>query len=66
MQGKRSLRQGKTPTVRSREVYMIYLQDNCGFELLQAPKIVQPKPPTEEELCILREEVDPYRYVIGR
>ena len=42
------------------------LQENCGFELLQAQNMVQTKPPTEEELRILREEVDPYRYVIGR
>jgi glutaconate CoA-transferase subunit B len=42
------------------------IQENCGFELLQALKIVDTKPPTEEELRILREEVDPYRYIIGR
>jgi glutaconate CoA-transferase subunit B len=42
------------------------IQDNCGFELLQAKNIAQTKPPTGEELRILREEVDPYRYVIGR
>jgi len=42
------------------------VMDNCGFELLQAKTIVDTKPPTEEELRILREEVDPYRYVIGR
>jgi glutaconate CoA-transferase subunit B len=42
------------------------VQDKCGFELLKAPNIAQTKPPTEEELCILREEVDPYKYVIGR
>jgi len=42
------------------------IQENCGFELLQAPRIVDTKPPTEEELRILREEVDPYRYIIGR
>jgi glutaconate CoA-transferase subunit B len=42
------------------------VQDKCGFELLKAPNIAQTKPPTEEELRILREEVDPYRYVIGR
>ncbi|MDD5711965.1 MAG: ketoacid-CoA transferase [Smithellaceae bacterium] len=42
------------------------VQDNCGFELLKAAKIEQTKPPTDEELCILREEVDPHRYVIGR
>jgi len=42
------------------------VQENCGFELLQAPKITETKPPTEEELRVLREEVDPYRYIIGR
>jgi len=42
------------------------IQDNCGFELLKVPKIKNTKPPTQEELRILREEVDPYRYVIGR
>ncbi len=42
------------------------VQDNCGFELLQADKITETKAPTEEELRVLREEVDPYRYVIGR
>jgi glutaconate CoA-transferase subunit B len=42
------------------------VQDSCGFELLQAPEIKETKPPTKEELRILREEVDPYRYIIGR
>jgi hypothetical protein len=28
-----------------------------AFELLKAPNLAQTKPPTEEELCILREEV---------
>ncbi len=42
------------------------VQDNCGFELLKAPKITETAPPTEIELKILREEVDPHRYVIGR
>ena len=42
------------------------VQDNCGFELLKAKKIVENKPPTAKELSILREEIDPYRYVIGR
>jgi glutaconate CoA-transferase subunit B len=42
------------------------VQDNCGFELLQAPQINETAPPTETELKILREEVDPHRYVIGR
>jgi glutaconate CoA-transferase subunit B len=42
------------------------VQDNCGFELLKAPRITETEPPTEIELKILREEVDPHRYVIGR
>ena len=42
------------------------VQENTGFELLKAPTIEQTEPPREEELRILREEVDPYRYVIGR
>lgn len=42
------------------------IQENCGFELLQAGEILQTEPPTGEELRILRDEVDPYRYVIGR
>ncbi|MFH0727691.1 MAG: CoA-transferase [Pseudomonadota bacterium] len=42
------------------------VKENCGFELLEADKIIETNPPTDEELRILREEVDPYRYVIGR
>lgn len=42
------------------------VQDNCGFELLKADHIQQTAPPTDEELRVLREEVDPNRYVIGR
>ncbi|MCU0848292.1 MAG: 3-oxoacid CoA-transferase [Spirochaetes bacterium] len=42
------------------------VQDNCGFELLWADKIENTDPPHENELRILREEVDPFRYIIGR
>jgi glutaconate CoA-transferase subunit B len=42
------------------------VQDNCGLELLKASKITETQPPTEDELKILRDEVDPHRYVIGR
>jgi glutaconate CoA-transferase subunit B len=42
------------------------VQSNCGFELLKAKKIVENKPPTAGELSILRDQIDPYRYVIGR
>lgn len=39
---------------------------NTGFELLWADDVAVSEPPTEEELNILRTEVDPYRYIIGR
>jgi glutaconate CoA-transferase, subunit B len=42
------------------------VQDNCGFELLKAEMIKETAAPTEQELLVLREQVDPYRYVIGR
>lgn len=42
------------------------VQENCGFELLKASVIDETVPPTDEELRLLREEIDPYRYVIGR
>jgi len=42
------------------------VQDNCGFELLKAPKIAENPGPSETELSILRDQIDPYRYVIGR
>ncbi len=47
--------------------YTFYdIQENCGFELLRATEIIETEPPTKEELEVLRKEVDPYRYVIGR
>ena len=39
---------------------------STGFELLWAPAASETPPPTEDELRVLREEVDPYRYIIGR
>ncbi len=42
------------------------VQENCGFELLWADRIEDTDPPHESELRILREEVDPYKYIIGR
>lgn len=42
------------------------VQNNCEFELLHVDKIAETAPPTEQELEVLRNEVDPYRYVIGR
>ena len=41
-------------------------QENTEFELLRASEVSETAPPRAEELRILREEVDPYRYVIGR
>jgi glutaconate CoA-transferase subunit B len=42
------------------------VQENCGCELLKAKKITETVHPKEEELRVLREEVDPSRIVIGR
>ncbi len=42
------------------------IQASCGFELLKAKEIVKTPPPTKEELEILRNQVDPKRYIIGR
>ena len=40
--------------------------DNTGFELKIKGEIMETKPPTKEELNLLREEIDPARIVIGR
>ena len=42
------------------------VQENTGFDLLPADRIEETDPPHEDELRILRQEVDPHRYVIGR
>jgi glutaconate CoA-transferase subunit B len=42
------------------------VQENTGFELLKAADMRQTELPRQEELRILRQEVDPYRYIIGR
>ena len=42
------------------------VQEHTGFELLAAPEVASTEPPRDEELEILRHEVDPLRYVIGR
>jgi len=42
------------------------VQKNCGFELLKADEIKETLPPTKEELCILREQIDPQRLIIGK
>lgn len=43
-----------------------HVQENCGFELLKAESMEITPPPSAEELRILREEVDPDGYIIGR
>ena len=42
------------------------VQSKTGFELLRAPEVEETPEPTPDELRILREEVDPHRYIIGR
>ena len=42
------------------------VEANTGFELLKSPDIGETEPPRADELRVLREEVDPFRYVIGR
>ena len=42
------------------------VQENTAFEMLTSPAMPETEPPRAEELRILRDEVDPYRYVIGR
>lgn len=40
--------------------------ENTGFELLWNSDLKESEAPKKEELDILRNEVDPYRYIIGR
>jgi len=40
--------------------------ENTGFEMLWNDSLMESEPPRKEELECLREEVDPYRYIIGR
>lgn len=42
------------------------VQNNCGFELLKSDEIMTSLEPTKPELYLLREQVDPERYLIGR
>jgi glutaconate CoA-transferase, subunit B len=42
------------------------MRANTGFELDVAEQLETTRPPTEAELMILRDEVDPFCYVIGR
>ena len=45
---------------------MEQVQENCDFELLKAQEIRITSPPTVQELEILRNKVDPEKYIIGR
>jgi glutaconate CoA-transferase subunit B len=42
------------------------VQKQTGFALGKAGRIATTEPPLTEELAILRHEIDPYRYLIGR
>jgi glutaconate CoA-transferase subunit B len=42
------------------------VQENTGFELLVKKTVKETEPPTAEMLRILREKVDPHKYIIGR
>jgi len=42
------------------------VQENTGFELLVADPLGETLPPTADELRVLRDEVDPHKYIIGR
>ncbi len=42
------------------------VRENTGFELLVSGNVSEVEEPSPEELRILREEVDPHRYIIGR
>ena len=42
------------------------VQANTGFAITGREPLLTTAPPSDQELCILREEVDPLRYVIGR
>jgi glutaconate CoA-transferase subunit B len=42
------------------------VEANTGFEVGWAPRLGATEPPSAEELRVLREQVDPGRYIIGR
>lgn len=42
------------------------VQEATGFQLEWAHEVGQTEPPTSEQLRILRDEVDPRRYILGR
>ena len=37
-----------------------------GFELSVSPTLTETQAPEEAELCLIREEIDPHRYLLGR
>lgn len=47
-------------------VALAQVQENTGFELPAAQTVRETTPPTADELRVLREEVDPCRYILGR
>lgn len=47
-------------------VRLAQVQENTEFNLPPSPQMGETKPPTGEDLRILREEIDPGRYIIGR
>jgi glutaconate CoA-transferase subunit B len=64
---------GYHETTRRMEVLSLHpgvtfdqVQAGTGFELTRRDPLAVTTPPSELELRILREEVDPHRYVIGR
>jgi glutaconate CoA-transferase subunit B len=48
------------------EVTLDEVIQNTGFELLIKEDLKQLPPPTDEELKVLREKVDPFRIVLSR
>ena len=48
------------------EVSLEEVRANTGFELLVSPELSETPPPSDQELEILRERVDPQGYIIGR
>lgn len=42
------------------------VKENTGFELLVSKNLTTTKAPSAEQLKILREKVDPHKYIIGR
>jgi glutaconate CoA-transferase subunit B len=64
---------GYHPTEKRMMVEMLHpgvtreeVQENTGFELLWADSVTETPPPTDEELRLLREEIDPQKMIIGR